>query len=93
MRSAFLIFWKILKGTLFCGKWVSIQGQEISAEVMGDCSDLNDRGGLSLLRRSTVCSVVVNVHPGAPQSHGTIGGRENFFVLVAVAEVASCDDT
>ena len=43
--------------------------------------------------KSLICSVRINKHPDAAQSYDTIAGGENSFVLAAVTEVASCDDT
>ena len=52
-----------------------------STGVVCDCSELNERGG------------GVNAHPDTLQPFITIDGEENSFTLVAVTEVASCDDT
>ena len=72
---------------------ISGEGHESSTEVVSDCSDVNDMGGLSLLGRSTVCSVEVNNWFDVRQSCDTIAGGKNTVVLAAVAEVATSDDT
>ena len=48
---------------------------------------------MSLLGKSTVCSVEINTRLNAPLSYDTIAVGKNSFVLAVVAEVASCDDT
>ena len=47
------------------GQWVSGQGQGSLSDVTDDCSVLNDRGGVSLLK-STECSMEVNGCLDAP---------------------------
>ena len=64
-----------------------------STDITGDCSVSNERGGMFPLGRYPVCSVGDDVHLNAPQSFATIDSGDNSFMLVAVTEVASCDDT
>ena len=75
--------------TVCVGQGVSDQEQGSSTEVVGDCSVLNDRGGVSLLGKSMVYSVEVNNCFDVPQSYDTIVVAKEFYIPATVSEVVS----
>ena len=77
--------------TVCMGQGVPGKAQGSSIEVEGSCSVLYDRGGVSFLGKSMLCSIVVDKCFDIPQSHDTIMAGEESCILDAVTEVLSWD--
>ena len=90
LMNAFSTFRVASTGTLYVwNRGVSSQEQGSSLGVVGDCSTLNVRGGVSSLGKSPVRPVGIDNHFDSPQAGNNLVLGVESCVPGAVMEVAS----